>query len=182
MTASSIRVWGHSGHPQRGARDRHGCSGNRRRHADHGHQPRIHSGAPAALIRPAGRQSERSQHVNDQPHAHRMIGHGLGRKVQDDGATTHSREFWGYCFGALRRYRQCRLVISGTTSFVGFRTRPDSTFADPIWTAVGEDYPPTRARARGSGTPRMSRLVIVAAPASRIPLERWSSAMANTAA
>ena len=35
---------------------------------------------------------------------------------------------------------------------------------------------------RGAGTPRRSRLVIVAASASREPSARWMSAMANTAA
>lgn len=55
---------------------------------------------------------------------------------------------------------------------------PSSTMSNAVRHGCG----PTRDCARGSGTPRMSRLVIVAARASRVPVARWLSAMANTAA
>ena len=47
--------------------------------------------------------------------------------------------------------------------------------------AAGQGWSPTRAIARVSGTPSISRLVIVAARAPRVPFDRSLSAMANTA-
>ena len=46
--------------------------------------------------------------------------------------------------------------------------------------AAGQGWSPTRAIARVSGTPSISRLVIVAARAPRVPFDRSLSAMANT--
>jgi hypothetical protein len=47
--------------------------------------------------------------------------------------------------------------------------------------AAGQGWSPTKAIARVSGTPSISRLVIVAARAPRVPFDRSLSAMANTA-
>jgi hypothetical protein len=46
--------------------------------------------------------------------------------------------------------------------------------------AAGQGWSPARAIARVSGTPSMSRLVIVAARAPRVPSDRSLSAMENT--
>src|ERR1700678_3999148 len=46
--------------------------------------------------------------------------------------------------------------------------------------AAGQGWSPRRAIARVSGTPSISRLVIVAARAPRVPFDRSLSAMANT--
>ena len=46
--------------------------------------------------------------------------------------------------------------------------------------AAGQGWSPTRAIARVSGTPSISRLVIVAARAPGVPFDRSLSAMANT--
>jgi ketosteroid isomerase-like protein len=50
----------------------------------------------------------------------------------------------------------------------------------PRSTAAGQGWSPARAVARASGTPSISRLVIVAARAPRVPFDRSLSAMANT--
>lgn len=50
-----------------------------------------------------------------------------------------------------------------------------------ISSVAGQGWLPRRAMARVSGTPSISRLVIVAARAPRVPLGRSLSAMANTA-
>jgi len=57
---------------------------------------------------------------------------------------------------------------------------PEQDDPRPRSSAAGQGWSPTRAIARVSGTPSISRLVIVAARAPRVPFDRSLSAMANT--
>jgi len=61
-----------------------------------------------------------------------------------------------------------------------FEQQPEVLAADPVGQA-GQGWSPARAIARVSGTPSISRLVIVAGRAPRVPFDRSLSAMANTA-
>ena len=76
------------------------------------------------------------------------------------------------------------LPLNGGVTRYGYQPLP---FARGVggrcWSnAARHGWPSTRALARASGTPRMSRLVIVAARAPSVPFERPLSAMVNTAA
>jgi len=89
----------------------------------------------------------------------------------------------------LRRSRDQRpggiaaITLFPPDSWRGAVTMPCPEQDDPRLrsSAAGQGWPPTRAIARVSGTPSISRLVIVAARAPGVPFDRSLSAMANTA-
>ena len=78
----------------------------------------------------------------------------------------------------LRAYRERKAArfLAGAVTMSG--PEQDDPRLPP--SAAGQGWSPTRAIARVSGTPSISRLVIVAARAPRVPFDKSLSAMANT--
>src|SRR3984885_8044207 len=79
-----------------------------------------------------------------------------------------------------RRHRRDHTVLTGFLAGAVTVSCPEQDAPRLRSSAAGQGWSPTRAIARVWGTPSISRLVIVAARAPRVPSDRSLSAMANT--